>query len=716
MAIAIIVLLMGQASAIDEAEEAGLVDLSFQQDMQYAMKQIMVHISGGTIEDADPDESLVTGISDISSGTLLAQTESDGTAEYAISSESASGESSEEDMVTLNFQAADINALINLVSQVTNRSFIVDPRVRGKVTLVSGGGLPVDQLYEIFLSVLEVSNFAAVDAGSVTKILPKNLIKQHPTPTTDQETPKDNDSHYTHIVTLEHASVSELLPILRPLLPPTAHIAPHVGSNTLILTGTGANINRAVNLIERMDREQRGVDIQVIYLQYADATKLAPIVSQTITAFTTQTTRQGQAPSSLSVQIDEGLNALIIQAPKKDFPVIQALVDQLDIDRPDSSNVHVVYLKFAQAVDLVDLLNGMQQPQSADETGTIPRSEVSIQADEHSNALIIRAEKEDFDNISFVIEELDVRRAQVFIETIIAEVSFNKESELGVDWTGNYRTSGGEDISASTGFSPTVGGFELGFLNRFFTNLSGDIVPNLNIVLHALRSDSNTNIISTPNLLTLDNEPAEIIVAQEVPFVTGSFTTNTGSTTIVPDDSGNAATSVVNPFQTIERKNVGLILNVTPQINDGNTIRLEIEQELSNVSSTIIRGASDLITNTRSIKATVLVDDNQIIVLGGLIRDDTEDGVEWVPGLGKIPIIGALFRKKTKQARKTNLMIFLKPKIIRTPDDLSLLTKDRYEFIRAEEVESQPDTRRLLPDPPPSLKQQHWLEEDDSRK
>ena len=244
------------------------------------------------------------------------------------------------------------------------------------MTLVSGGGLPIEQLYEIFLSVLEVSNFAAVEAGSVIKILPKNLVKQHPTPTTDQESPSISDEHFTHIVTLEHASVSELLPILRPLLPPTAHIAPHVGSNTLILTGTGANINRALNLIRRMDQEQRGVDIKVVYLKHADATKLAPIISQTITAFTTETTRQGQAPSSLSVQVDEGLNALIIQAPKQDFPVIQALVDQLDIDRPEASNVHVLYLKFAQALDLVDLLTGLQQPEVADETGAVPRSEV----------------------------------------------------------------------------------------------------------------------------------------------------------------------------------------------------------------------------------------------------------------------------------------------------------------------------------------------------
>ncbi len=696
-------------------EDTGLVDLGFQRDMQFAMRQISTGLQGREQQNLNTtSDILFDGIVDLENQALLAQVDDatgdeNGIAEFEIKPSNSDGES-DGDLITLNFQAADINALINLVSQVTGKSFIVDPRVKGKVSLVSGGGLPADQLYDIFLSVLEVSNFAAVDSGSITKILPKNLIKQHPTPTVNDGLPNNTDEHFTHIVTLDHASVAELLPILRPLLPPTAHIAPHTGSNTLILTGTGANINRALALIRQMDKEQRGTDIQVIYLKHADATKLAPIISQTITAFAADTALQGQAPSSLNVQIDEGLNALIIQAPTQDFPLIQALVDQLDIERPENSDVHVVYLKFAQAADLVTILTGLQQPGQEDESGAIPRTEVVIQGDEQSNALIIRAEQEDFDNLKQVIDELDIRREQVFIETIIAEVSIGKESEIGVDWSGNYRTDGGEDINVSTGFSATTGGFQIGFLNRFFTNLSGDIVPNLNIVLHALRSDSNTNIISTPNLLTLDNEEAEIVVGQEVPFVTGSFTTNSTTAGTTTDASGNTVNTggISNPFQTIERKDVGLTLTVTPQINDGGTIRLEIEQELSRVSPTIVQGAADLITDTRSINTTVQIDDEQIIVLGGLIRDDVVDTHEWVPFFGKIPIIGALFRKKRKTGVKSNLMVFLRPKIIRTPTDLAELTRDRYEFIRSEEIGSQPDTRRLLPEPPPRLKQVDW--------
>lgn len=703
----------------EEVAEAGLIDLSFQRDMQAAMNQL---ISGFQEQpesvpnidfiDEESVDQYVGTLDSFNDNVLVAQNDQVTTEEFEINSVTNASTGNAEDDITLNFQAADINALINLVSQITGKSFIVDPRVKGKITLVSGGGLPADQLYGIFLSVLEVSNFAAVESGSVTKILPKNLIKQHPTPTTTTGSPDNSDEHFTHIITLAHASVAELLPILRPLLPPTAHIAPHTGSNTLILTGTGSNINRALNLIRQMDKEQRGVDIQVIYLKHADAKKLAPIISQTVNAFTSENARQGQAPSNLSVQIDEGLNALIIQAPKQEFPVIQALVDQLDIERPETSDVHVVYMKFAQAIDLVPLLTGLQLQGQETESGGIPRSEISIQADEQSNVLIIRAEQADFDNLKSVIEELDVRREQVFIETIIAEVSLNKESELGVDWSSNYRTDGGEDLSIGTGFTPTASGFQLGFLNRFFTNLSGTIVPNLNVVLRALRSDSNTNIISTPNLLTLDNEQAEIVVGQEVPFVTGRFTTNasTSATATTTNDQGNTVTNtgVVNPFQTIERKNVGLTLTVIPQINDGGTIRLEVQQELSSVSPTTVQGAADLITDTRSISATVQVDDQQIIVLGGLIRDDAVDVYEWVPVLGKIPVLGALFRKKRKTAVKTNLMIFLRPKIIRTPADLSELTEDRYKYIQSEETESLPDTRRLLPDKTPRLKHHEW--------
>lgn len=708
-------------SQTEIVENGGLIDLSFQQDLQFYASQIAnpglklrLSYERSDSDQQEPNVELgpedlarvVDEIIETDSRVLLAQTDSnqmsgpDAAANIPTSS-AADGD----DIITLNFQGADINALISLVSQVTGKSFIVDPRVKGKVTLVSGVGLPADKLYEIFLSVLEVSNFAAIQSGEVIKILPKNLVKQHPTPTSDS--PSGSDEQITHIVTLEHASAVELLPILRPLLPPTDHIAPHAGSNTLILTGTAANISRTLAMIDRMDTPTRGVDIRVLYLKHADATRLSQIIGQTLSSLNAESARTGQPVANVSVQVDEGLNALIVQARDSEFPIIQALIDQLDVERPEGGDTHVIYLKFAQSTELATLLSGLQQPAAQDESGAVVRPEVNIQADEQSNALVINADQQSFEEIKAVIEKLDIRRAQVFVETIIAEVSVNKESEIGVDWNVNEKTSDGGDATFSTNFSESAGGVKLGYIDRFFTNLSGAIVPNLDVVLTALRGDANSNIISTPNLLTLDNESAEIIVGQEVPFVTGSFTSEATTTNVVPDGDGGAV-GVVNPFQTIERKDVGLTLRITPQINEGNTIRLEIEQEVSTVSPTTVQGASDLITDKRQINATVQVDDQQIIVLGGLIRDDSVDTHEWVPVLGKIPLLGLLFRKKSKSAVKRNLMVFLRPKIIRTPEDLALLTKERYEFIRNEEAEGQQETRRLLPDDPPQLKPVEW--------
>ncbi|MFT5112691.1 MAG: general secretion pathway protein D, partial [Parasphingorhabdus sp.] len=335
------------------------------------------------------------------------------------------------------------------------------------------------------------------------------------------------------------------------------------------------------------------------------------------------------------------------------------------------------------------------QSQESGEDGSKPKTKVSVQADEDTNALVIRASPEEYEELKQVVEKLDLRRSQVFVETIIAEVSNSKASEIGVEWQGvNFKGSGGQ-VASNTNFSDGAdGGLSLGILNKFVTDLAGNIVPDLNVVLKLLRNDNNANILSTPNLLTLDNESAEIVVGQEVPFITGQFVSDASSSSSESDSQ--TGSGVVNPFQTIERKNVGLTLKITPQINEGGAIRLEIEQEISSVSPTTVAGAADLITDTRSISATVLVDDGQIIVLGGLITDDISDTFEWVPVLGKIPVIGALFRKKSKRAVKRNLMVFLRPKIIRTPADLYEHTRQRYSGIQAEQKTSLPDTRRMI--------------------
>ena len=619
--------------------------------------------------------------------------------------------------ITLNFQDADLSALVALVAKVTGQNFIVDPRVKGKVTLVSGSPVPVDTLYDIFLSVLATYNFAALPSGNLTKIIPANLVKQNPTPTVKEGEIPNNEQEITYIVTLDHASVNEVLPILRPLLPPTAHIAPHAGSNTLILTDRANNIRRVLTLIERIDQEQQGQDIRVIRIKNTDAASLAQIIGQLAGTLNADEAAKGAPIQQTLVQVDEGLNALIIRAPEKDFPVLMALVDQLDVSRPDKTNVHVKYLKHAQAEDIVTILNGIIQEKQADaqaQDGAPPSSTISVQADEKGNALVIRAEEQAYEDLLTIIEQLDIRRSQVFIEAIIAEVSENDDAEIGVDWTGVYRNRDGQEFTRGTGQvapNDTNSFSSIGFVNKFVRTIDGTIRPDLSGVLTAIRDDSNSNIISTPSMLTLDNEEAEIVVGQEVPFVTGQFTTTTGATNTTVGD--NTTTTNVNPFQTIERKEVGLSLKITPQINDGGTIQLDIAQEISSVQTTVVQGAADLITDKRTINTKVLVDDGQIMVLGGLIRTDEGDTYDRVPILGDIPLIGLAFRKKTKKKSKTNLMVFLRPTIIRKPSDLNLLTQDRYEYIRTEEEESLPDTRKLLKDKPARLPALEWEDSGD---
>jgi general secretion pathway protein D len=606
------------------------------------------------------------------------------------------------DQITLNFQDVDIRALINTVSEVSGRNFIVDPRVKGKVTLVSGGPLDAEQIYNVFLSVLEVHNFSAVPSGSVIKIIPSNIVKQQPTPTVYSDTAGTSDDQVTQVYQLKHASVQDLVPILRPLLPPTSHFAAHAPTNTLVFTDTRANVQRLLDIITRVDIPDRRTSIHVVYLKHAQASSMAPVLEQ----LTVGMARQGdpKAPSrNLTVQGDDATNALIINAPDAEFQLLQAVIDQLDIERPDVGDVHVVYLRYAKASELVELLNQISRRETAatDAQQGARAAEVVVQADDATNALVIHAKEDNFRTMKSVIDRLDVRREQVFVETIIAEVSATKASDLGVEWQFRDTNTPTGETTGSTNFSDITGGLTLGYLNNLVESVTGAIVPDLSVVLRALRTDANTNILSTPNLLTLDNETAEIVVAQEVPFVTGQFTTNvdTGTAVTTTPDTGDGAAvtqNLINPFQTIERKDVGLTLQITPQINEGNTIRLEINQEISNVSQQPVEGATDVVTDKRMITATVQVDDGQIIVLGGLIRDDVVDSVEWVPILGKIPVLGALFRRKSKETRKINLMVFLRPKIIRSNTDIAGFTRDKYGYIQDLERSSQQDTKMMI--------------------
>lgn len=636
-----------------------------------------------------------------------------------------SGQNRGEAQVTLNLQDVDIRVLINTVAEVSGKNFIVDPRVKGKVSVISGASLGPDQLYDVFLSILEVHNFATVDSGNVIKVLPSNVIKQRPTPTLFSPTEDTNDAQITQIIQLKFAAVQDLVPIVRPLIPPTSHFAPHVPSNSVVLTDTAANIQRVLKIIRRIDIPDKRSNVHVVYLNKTKASDLANTLTQLVT--TTADPKDAAAAAKLSIQPLDSINALVVSAPDDQFIKIQALIDELDIERELQSDVNVIPLKHAKAEDLVSILN--------DVTATATEGAVSafsVQADEASNSLIVKASGNQLKTVQSVVDKLDQRRAQVFVETVIAEVSLSQAADLGITWgAGGARggtpdttdgdgntvagTSGlGNLIDRDTGQIVGTGSigqtFELA-TGGFRAALEGFKKYNLDVIINAINADSDSTLLSTPTILTLDNEEAEIVVGQEVPFVTGSFNNgfNNNNNNNNDGNTGNTGGSLSGQgFQTIERRDVGIMLKIKPQISDGDTIQLEVEQEISSLTDETVGAASEPVTNRRSIEAIVQVDDGQVVVLGGLIVDDVTDGVSYVPVLGKIPVLGALFRNKRKRATKRNLMVFLKPRIVRTPEQLAAYSKSKYNDLRRDAKKASKNSSKfLIEDAQPAILQEY---------
>ena len=713
----------------------------------------------------------------------------------------ATTELDDEATVILNFQDADIRGLINSISKLTGRNFIIDPRVRGNFTLVSGTPLDADQIYEVFLSVLDVHNLSAVPSGDVIKIVPSNIVRQQPTPTITNIEGLNRDEIVTYIYAVKNGSVQTILPIVQPLLPPTSYISAHAPSNSLIISGTAANIDRVLGIIEKVDQPDTRSDINIVYLNNTKASKIAGVLSQIVANIQAQAAAEGRpaATTGVSIQPDDAINAIVIQAPETIFLrvkevidkldvqraglesdiyvvftqhskasrianiltnlesattqeetvvegqipgqtittsiqsddsinaviirasydrylVMKSIIDQIDIAKPENAgNVRVAYLKYANAKDLAEVLNNIISEQAdaggSEEEGAAGTAStaVSVEADENTNALIIRSEDTDFAEIEGIISQLDIRRSQVFVEAIIAEVAEDYQQNLGIQWQGvfNDRLSQGTlEGNTNLGVDNTLGGngLNLGFLTGNVIINGTEVVPELEVVLNALRTDTNSNILSTPTVLTLENEEAELVVGQEVPFITNTVTNN--NTTNANNDT--TTTTVAN---SVERKDIGVKLKIKPQINEGDVIRMEIEQEVSNISSATVQGAGavDLVTDTRNIKTVVEVDNGQIVVLGGLTREDFDDSISKVPLLGDLPLLGALFRSKSKQSVRQNLMVFLKPRIIKDHSDIAQTTQQRYLQMQEEELLSLPDTRLLIRDTePPVLPDIDW--------
>jgi general secretion pathway protein D len=500
-------------------------------------------------------------------------------------------------------------------------------------------------------------------------------------------------------------AAAQLVPILRPLIPQYGHLAAHPPSNLLIISDRAANVDRMLRIIERIDQES-SADFEVISLQNASAAEVVRVV----TALGQGAKSEGGAVPAATLVADERTNSVLVSGDKNERLRLRTLVAHLDTPLQEGGDTRVRYLRYADAKDLATKLQSQYSKQGgaapAGQNAVPPteKGDIVIWADESTNALIITAPPKTMKAMMAVIDKIDIRRMQVMVESLIVEVSADKAAEIGVNWAvadADFENVVGAtrfDLpqTGGTGIVGLIGGIQSGESAAIGTVLGkgitlgvgriSDTGTSFAAIINALASDASTNIIGTPVLVTMDNEEAEIQVGQEVPFVTGQYT-NTGAT------GGNTS---VNPFQTIQREQVGLTLKLTPQINEGDAVLLKIEQELSALAANVT-GASDLITTNRTISTSVIVEDKGTLVLGGLIQDDLRETQQRLPILGSIPFIGQLFRVDSTSKKKTNLMVFIKPTILRDDAQAAFETNAKYNYVRDQQVEQDPDKVKLMP-------------------
>ncbi len=567
--------------------------------------------------------------------------------------------------VTLNWKDADIRKVVEAVSEVTGKNFIIDPRVTGKVTLLSATPMSADAFYEAFLSILQVHGYVAITSGDLIKIIPDATARQFAGPigTSGAAGP---DDLATQVIQVRNVGATQLVPILRPLIPQYGHMVAHAGSNMLIISDRAANVARMVAIIRRIDQAS-DEDIEVVPLEHASATDIVRIMTTL-----SQTPRSDGLPVTTSLVADARTNSVLIGGDKSDRLRLRTLIAHLDTPLEDGGDTQVRYLRWADSEDLAAKLQQHFTARAGGAAGQAAAAgsgnSVSVWADTQTNAIVIDAPPKMMRSLNQIVDKLDIRRAQVLVEAIIVEVIADKTAELGVTWAVEGDSSntpiavtnfpdlgaGVVQLGAAAGSGGAVNpGSLLGEGITVGVGRISDTGVSFAAILKALQGDADTNIISTPSIVTTDNEEASLNVGQEVPFVTGSYS-----------NSGGSTVGGVNPFQTINREQIGVQLTITPQINDGDSMLLHISQEISNIAQSAA-GAVDLITNQRIIETTVIVDDGQILVLGGLLEDVLRESDQRVPILGSIPGIGALFRSRKTDKVKTNLLVFIRTTILR---------------------------------------------------
>lgn len=651
----------------------------------------------------------------------------------------AAAPAADDEKITVNFVNADIQSVIKTVGQHTGKNFILDPRVTGTVNIVSDKPVSKGMLYQILLGALRVQGYAAVEGEGFTKIVPEAEAKTSANPTGAAALHLPGDRIITQVFVLQNENAVQLVPVLRPLVTANNFIAAYPNNNSIVITDYAENVRRIERIIRSIDLPS-GSDVQVLHLQNASAIDVAQMLQRVIPETGVAANAPGSTPKA-AIAVDTRTNSLLVRADNAGvMNRIKTLALGLDTPGAANGNIYTVFLRNAEATRIADTLRGLLSGTETSRTTTVtttpagntasqttaststagsataaPAPSSVIQAYPPTNSIIITASEPVYRALRSVIDALDQRRAQVYVEALIVEVSTGLASEFGVQWNAARNIGDGQTVFGGTNFSTTVGSNILGVAANPLTNIGTGLnlgiirgtitipglndsngnplqIPNLQVLARALEGDSNANVLSTPNVLTLDNEEAKIIVGQNVPFITGSYTTS----------SANSAT---NPFQTIERKDIGLTLRVTPQVSEAGAVKLKLYQEVSSVTrdAGLVKSA-DIITNKRSLESTVLVDDGQIVVLGGLIQDDQQASIDKVPLLGDIPYLGALFRYESRNRKRTNLMIFLRPVVLKDGNAAAALTSDRYEFIRGLQGEiTLPRTGLLPPEPAKQL-------------
>jgi general secretion pathway protein D len=643
------------------------------------------------------------------------------------------------DVVTLRFVNADIEGVVKAVSEITGRNFVLDPRVKGTINIVSAKPVPRGFVYDVFLSALRLQGFAAVEDRGVIKIIPEADAKLHAGPTSAPGDPAraGGDRIETRVFTLKHESALQMVPVLRPLIGPANAITAYPSTNALVITDYANNLERLERIIDSIDQPGGG-DPVVIPLQYASAVDVAATAGRLFAETPQAAGAVAESAQRFTLVADARSNSLLVRAGDPARLVrLQKFVALLDSPGNAGGNIHVVYLKNAEAVKLAEILRAIYQGDAGG--SAVPRSGLSgaalgapapmsptplaaaappgqpaygpagapaqgtgapgiIQADPATNSIIITAPDAVYNNLRAALDKLDVRRAQVYVEALIAEITADKAAEFGIQWQDlnglgktsaqafggtNFGGAGQNIIGISQNPATASRGLNIGIVKGQVTIPGVGEILNLGVLVRALETDANANILSTPTLLTLDNEEAAIVIGQNVPFITGQYALSGAATT-------------PTPFQTVERRDVGLTLRVKPQISEGGTVRLQIYQEVSSIQDTT--NPAGVITNKRAVGSTVLVDDGQIVVIGGLIQDTVADGVQKIPVLGDIPLLGGLFRYKTRSHTKTNLMIFLKPTLVRDSRRADAYTSERYDYIVGEQEKAKPVHDAALPD------------------